>query len=69
MKIDEGKEYKVTIRQGQLGCSDAQDACDEYGFLVLYKKGDNYKIDTPEGDNIIMVDDINYIESIIAHIE
>lgn len=69
MKIDEGKEYKVTIRHGQLGCSDAQDACDEYGFLVLYKKGDNYKIDTPEGDNIIMVDDINYIESIITHME
>ena len=69
MKIDEGKEYKVTIRHGQLGCSDAQDACDEYGFLVLYKKGDNYKIDTPEGDNIIMVDDINYIEYIIAHME
>lgn len=64
MIISEGKTYKVGIKSGRLGCSDAQDAFVEHGYLLLYKSGNNYKIDTPEGDNIVCVDDFGYIEEI-----
>ena len=30
MKLVEGKEYKIGIRDGKLGCSDAQDAYKEH---------------------------------------
>ena len=63
--IAEGKRLRVTIRGGQLGCSDAQDACDQYGYLILWKCGDQYRIDAPDGENIICVDDPLYIKSII----
>lgn len=64
MIINEGKTYKVGIRNGRLGCSDAQDTFAEHGYLLLYKSGSNYKIDTPDGENIICVDDLSYIEEI-----
>lgn len=64
MVVDSNKSYKVGIRDGKLGCSDAQDAFKEYGYLLLYKKNDNYRIDTPEGENIICVDDLGYIEEV-----
>lgn len=52
MIMSEGKTYKVGIRNGRLGCSDAQDAFAEHGYLLLYKSSSNYKIDTPDGENI-----------------
>lgn len=64
MLLEEEVEYKVGIRDGCLGCSDAQDAFAEYGYLILYKKGNNYYINTPEGENIVTVDDVNYVDEI-----
>lgn len=64
MVVNVGKTYKVGIKSGRLGCSDAQDAFEEYGYLLLYKSGNNYKIDTPDGENIICVDNLSYIEEI-----
>ena len=64
MVVNVGKTYKVGIKSGRLGCSDAQDAFVKYGYLLLYKSGDNYKIDTPDGENIICVDNLSYIEEI-----
>ena len=69
MKLVEGKEYKVGIRDGKLGCSDAQDAYKEHGHLLLFKKGDNYMIDTPDGENIVFVDDVDYINCIVVFLD
>lgn len=65
LTLSERKRLRVTIRSGQLGCADAQDACDEFGYLLLYKHGGQYRIDDPEGENIVRVEDFNYIASII----
>lgn len=71
--LETGKRIKVTIRSGQLGCADAQDACHEYGFLFLRKTtcGD-YTLDTPDQDdpeNIVCVDDESYILDIVDSFE
>ena len=65
--LDTGKKIKVTIRRGQLGCADAQDACREFGYLLLYKSGDNYRLDTPlpDDENIVCVDNEQYILGIV----
>ena len=65
LALSEGKRFRVTIRSGHLGCADAQDTCEEHGFLMLYRQGEQYRIDDPEGENIICVEDFNYIASII----
>ena len=65
LSLSEGKRLRVTIRSGHLGCADAQDACDEFGYLLLYRHGEQYRIDDPEGENIVCVEDFNYIKSII----
>ena len=65
LALSEGKRLRVIIRSGQLGCADAQDACGKFGYLILYKHGDQYRIDDPEGENIVCVEDFNYIASII----
>lgn len=64
--LAEGKTLRVTIKTGNKGCSDAQDACDEYGYLLLRQKGDNFLIDTPDGENIVFVDMFAYIDFIVA---
>ena len=63
--LNQGLTLKVTIGRGAMGCSDAQDACYEYGYLLLRKCGDNYLIDTPDDDNIVCVDDYAYIAMIV----
>ena len=62
-----GKVLKVIIKDGRLGCSDAQDACEQYGYLLLQKRGDNFFIDTPDEDkeNIMCVDSMDYISLIV----
>ena len=65
LALSEGKRLRVTIRSGHLGCADAQDACGEFGYLVLCRHGEQYRIDAPEGENIVCVEDFNYIASII----
>ena len=65
LTLSERKRLRVTIRSGQLGCADAQDTCDEFGYLLLYRHGEQYRIDDPQGENIICVEDFNYIKSII----
>ena len=65
-ELHQGTIFKITIRQGRLGCADAQDACDEFGYLLLSQRGDNYCIDDPNGENLVCVADSSYIESIIA---
>ena len=65
LSLSEGKRLRVTIRSGHLGCAYAQDTCEEHGFLMLYRKGEQYRIDDPEGENIVCVEDFNYIASII----
>ena len=67
--LAEGKTLKVTIKGGSIGCSDAQDACDEYGYLLLRQEGDNFLIDTPDGENIVFVDMFGYIDFIVASYE
>ena len=69
--LNAGEKIKVTIRKGQLGCADAQDACHEFGYLLLYKCGDSYRLDTPEPDdeNIVCVDDERYILDIVETYE
>ena len=67
--LSNGKGFRVTIRPGRRGCADAQDACDQYGFLILYQKGDQFRIDDPEEENIVCVDDLTYIEWIIDKAE
>lgn len=64
-QLTAGARLRVTIRSGCLGCADAQDACEEFGYLILYKRGDQYRIDDSEDENIVCVDDPYYIESII----
>ncbi|MBQ9346902.1 MAG: hypothetical protein IJT94_06100 [Oscillibacter sp.] len=64
--LNQGRTLQITIKRGSLGCSDAQDACDEHGFLLLYKRGDNYLIDTPDGENIVFVDSLEYVQMIVA---
>lgn len=64
MLLEEGVHYKVGIRRGSYGCSDAQDAFEEYGYLILYREGNNYYIDTPDGDNVVAVDDADYVDMI-----
>ena len=46
---------------------DAQDACREFGYLLLYKSGDNYRLDTPlpDDENIVCVDNERYILGIV----
>ena len=66
--LDQGRILKVTIKSGNIGCSDAQDACDQYGYLLLQKKGLNYFIDTPDdedSENIVCVDSMDYIKLIV----
>lgn len=65
LSLSEGKRLRVTIRSGHLGCADAQDACDEFGYLLLYRQGEQYRMDAPEGENIVCVEDFNFIASII----
>ena len=64
--LSEGRTLRITIRDGRLGCADAQDACAEYGHLLLHKRGDNYLIDTPDDENIVFVDSLDYIKLIVA---
>lgn len=64
-RLEAGARLRVTIRPGQHGCADAQDACEEHGHLILYKHGDQYRVDDPDGENIVCVDDPGYIASII----
>ena len=68
LTLSERKRLHVTIRSGHLGCADTQDACDEFGYLLLYRHGEQYRIDDPEGENIICVEDFNYIASIIGSV-
>ena len=68
LALSEGKRLRVIIRSGQLGCAYAQDTCDEFGYLLLYRHGEQYRIDDPEGENIICVEDFNYIASIIGSV-
>ena len=65
LTLSERKRLRVTIRSGQLSCADAQDTCDEFGYLLLYRHGDQYRNDDPDGKNIVCVEDFNYIVSII----
>ena len=71
--LETGKRIKVTIRSGHLGCADAQDACHEYGFLILRKTAHgDYVLDTPNQDdpeNIVCVDDEAYILDVIDSFE
>ncbi len=71
--LEEGKRIKVTIRAGQLGCADAQDACHEFGCLILRKTAHaDYVLDTPDQadpENIICVDDESYILDIVDSFE
>ena len=68
-QLTAGARLRVTIRSGCLGCADAQDACEGFGYLILYKRGDQYRIDDPEDENIVCVDNPYYIESIIETAE
>ncbi len=64
--LSEGHDLRVTIRSGWLGCADAQNACAEYGYLLLHQRGDSYLIDTPDDENIVFVDSLDYIKLIVA---
>lgn len=66
-RLENGEKLKVIIKHGNLGCSDVQGAYDLYGYLDLYKIGDNYLIDTPsdESENLLCVDDFEYIHMIV----
>ena len=65
-----GSKFKVTIRDGRLGCSDLQDACREQGFLVLKQLNDNYMIyDCEEFESLCCTDDFSYICMIIKTVD
>lgn len=65
MKLEEGKKYPVTIKSGNIGCPDVQSACEEYGFLLLYRSGDKYLLDTEDDDTLLSVDDFSFISRIV----
>lgn len=64
--LDNGNKLKIKVKQGNLGCSDVQDACNDDGYVILYKKCDNYMIDTVDDENILCVDDFSYIEELVG---
>lgn len=66
--LQAGKQYLVTVKDGNIGCSDVQDACAVSGFVVLYKKKEYFYIDTVDVDdaeNLLCVDDPTYIANIV----
>lgn len=68
--LENDAKLKVTVKDGNLGCSDVQDVCYEEGYAILYKKGVNFYIDrVSDGENILCVDDANYIAEIIDSFE
>lgn len=64
--LKSGVKLKVTIKDGDFGCSDVQDVFAKEGYLILYKSGDNYMMDSEQTDeNILCVDDFEYICMIV----
>lgn len=64
--LSEGYKLEITVKSGSLGCCDVQDACNREGSVILFQKGDNYMINTiSDDDNILCVDDFEYIVSLI----
>lgn len=64
-RLNQGEILKVILKENQFGCLDAQDICHKQGYVELYKKGEYFRIDNQEGENILCVDDKEYIGSII----
>ena len=65
--LENDAKLKITVKDGNLGCSDVQDVCYEEDYAILYKKGVNFYIDrVSDGENILCVD---YIAEIIDSFE
>ena len=69
-KLKAGFTAKVTIKDSEdLGCSDVQDLCERQGYVDIYMKGKTFYINDEEKDeNILCVDDANYIDMIVSKV-
>ena len=69
-KLKAGFTARVTIKDSEdLGCSDVQDLFERQGYVDIYMKGKNFYIDDIEEDeNILCVDDENYIDMIVSKV-
>lgn len=67
-RLYDGKPIRVTIKM-DCSCCDALNAQLEDGYLLLTKDNDNFKLDSPiSGNNIVFVDDFDYIDMIVDEI-
>lgn len=65
-----GKKLKVKLKDGFIGCADVQDVCEKEGFVILFKKNDNYMINSiSEDENLLCVDSFDYISEIVDEFE
>lgn len=60
-RLNQGETLKVILKKDQLDFTDTQ-------YVELYKKGDYYRIDNKDGENILCVDDKDYIKSIVSEV-
>ena len=69
-KLKAGFTARVTIKNSEdLGCSDVQDLFERQGYVDIYMKGKNFYINDEEKDeNILCVDDKNYIDMIVSKV-
>ena len=68
-KLKAGFTARVTLKEEDLGCSDVQDLFERQGYVDIYMKGRNFYIDdTEEDENILCVDDEQYIDMIVSKV-
>lgn len=67
----DGTKLRVTVKNDILGCADVQDACEEEGSVLLFKRGNNYVINLISNidENLLCVEDFDYIAEIVDTFE